>query len=127
MIDGACNNEKYPRDFFVDLIFTEVPAVETDFECKDGFWEAIGKECKVKREHFHSKSNEKQIPSVEQPQAVSEAAFIIDEKKEDAKKLESEDAAKDEEAPSTKEPTSNETEEEDVDKLIERLESEVQS
>jgi len=137
MIDGAYNNENYPNDFFVDLMFTEVEVEKSDVECKDAFWEAMAKTCKEKQTHLLAKKEKLELPINTAPAT----AFIIDEKKEDIKVKETEDSnkvdtTKDEEEiveVETKkeqiksEETKNEAEEEDVDKLIERLENEVQS
>lgn len=122
MIDGAYNNESYPNDFFVDLIFTEAPIEKEDPECKDAFWEIIADTCKKRHQSFLSNKKE-EVHAVKQ--VVPSTAFVIDERKENLIK---EDIAKDEiiELPAANEEPKNEPEE-DVDELIERLENEVQS
>jgi hypothetical protein len=142
MIDGACNNESYPNDFFIDLMFTEAVVDRSDVECKDAFWEAMTKTCKEKQVSLPPKKEKVGLPT----HAAPAAAFIIDEKKEDIKVRETEDSntstpkvgdekevakveakKEDEKEEVQDKETKNEVEEEDVDKLIARLESEVQS
>ncbi len=91
MIDGAHDSDKYPSDFFVDLIFSDVPkeqmpAPKQDPECKDAFWNTIGKLCAEKRKLIEK--NEAAITKSELLPRNEPApnSFVIDEGKEGRKR-----------------------------------------
>ena len=87
MIDGVYNNDCYSKDFFIDLIFSDAPKLETDPECKDAFWDAMGNICKRKNDNRLRKNNIEEETKHTTEQVVPDTAFIIDENKEEIPSL----------------------------------------
>jgi hypothetical protein len=90
-MDGSKGNDKFPDDFFLDLIFKECenPAeIPGSFENKTGFWESISKLCSEKgsiKKDYHNKKVREEIEELNRAKALSKLHSFKEEGGEEFK------------------------------------------